>query len=86
MHKVNVSLPDDVLRELDRAARDSKASRSAFLALAVKRFIAGMEEEKQLKQRRQAAEAIDRFREEFGAWDGTAEVLKWREKGVGASA
>jgi metal-responsive CopG/Arc/MetJ family transcriptional regulator len=79
MPKVNISLPDDVLRELDKAAREANTSRSAFLAQAVKHLIEELEEEKQMERRLQAAAAIDRIREELGPWDGTAEILKWRD-------
>jgi metal-responsive CopG/Arc/MetJ family transcriptional regulator len=79
MPKVNVSLPDDVLHELDKAAREAHTSRSAFLAQAVKHLIEELEEEKRKERRLQAAAAIDRIREEFGPWDGTAEILKWRD-------
>lgn len=78
--KINVSLPEEVIRELDNAARESQTSRSAFLAQAVKHYLEEKEEEKQRERQLQAAQAIDRFREEFGPWDGTAEVLKWRDK------
>jgi metal-responsive CopG/Arc/MetJ family transcriptional regulator len=78
--KINVSIPEDVLRELDQAAREAGTSRSAFLTQAVKHYLQEKEEEKLLQQRRQAAEAIDRLREQFGPWDGTAEVLKWRDR------
>lgn len=78
--KINVSLPEEVLKELDFAAHESHTSRSAFLARAVKHFLEEKEEEKQQEHRRQAAQEIDRLREEFGPWDGTAEVLKWRNR------
>ena len=80
MPKVNVSLPQDVLRELDKAARDSRTSRSAFLAQAVKHYLEQKEEQQQSETRRQAAAAIDRFRKTYGGWDGTAEVLRWRDR------
>jgi len=78
--KINVSLPQDVLTELDKAARDSRTSRSAFLAEAVKRYLQQKEEEQNRETRRQAAAAIDRFRKKHGGWDGTAEVLRWRDR------
>jgi metal-responsive CopG/Arc/MetJ family transcriptional regulator len=78
--KINVSLPEDVLRELDKAARDARTSRSAFLAEAVKHYLEQKEEEQQSETRRQAAASIDRFRETYGGWDGTAEVLRWRDR------
>jgi metal-responsive CopG/Arc/MetJ family transcriptional regulator len=79
MPKVNVSLSQDILDELDKAARDSHTSRSAFLAEAVKHYLEEKEAEARRQRMKEAAEAIDRFREEFGGWDGTAEVLKWRD-------
>ena len=79
MPKVNVSLSHEVLRGLDKAARESGTSRSAFLSQAVSHFLEKKEAEQRAQQRRQAAAAIDRFREEFGGWDGTGEVLKWRD-------
>jgi len=78
--KINVSIPKDVLEELDRAARESHTSRSAFLAQAVKDYLEKLEEERKREKRRKAAAEIDRLREKFGGWDGTAEVLKWRDR------
>ncbi len=80
MPKVNVSFPQDILQELDRAARESHTSRSAFLARAVKHYLEEKDEEQKRRECKEAAEAIDRFREEYGGWDGTAEVLKWRDR------
>jgi metal-responsive CopG/Arc/MetJ family transcriptional regulator len=77
--KINVSIPQDVLEKLDAAARDSKKSRSGLLTEAVKRFLEEKEEEKQMERRRKAAETIDKIREQIGPWDGTAEILKWRD-------
>ena len=78
MPKVNVSLSQEVLQDLDKAARESRTSRSAFLSQAVRHYLEEKGEEQKREKRKQAAAAIDRFREEFGGWDGTAEVLKWR--------
>lgn len=77
--KINVSIPQDVLEKLDEAARDSRISRSGLLTEAVKHFLQEKEEQKQMERRRQAAETIDRIREQSGPWDGTAEILKWRD-------
>ena len=79
MAKVNVSLPGALLERLDEAARETHTSRSAFLAEAVERYLQDRAEEKLRGQRRRAARDIDRIREEFGPWDGTAEILKWRD-------
>jgi metal-responsive CopG/Arc/MetJ family transcriptional regulator len=78
--KINVSIPKDVLEELDKAASVAKASRSAFLTEAVKHYIEEKEALRQLELRRKAAKTIDRIREKAPAWDATSELLKWREK------
>ncbi len=79
MTKVNVSLPQKILEDLDKAVREARTSRSAFLAEAVRHYLEEKDEEQKQEKRRQAAAKIDRFREEFGGWDGTEEVLKWRD-------
>ncbi|HAW58630.1 MAG TPA: hypothetical protein DCX03_06405 [Bacteroidales bacterium] len=78
--KVNVSVSQEILDKLDRAARESHTSRSAFLAQAVEHYLKEKERENTEKLQREAARRIDRLREEFGVWDGTAEVLKWRRQ------
>lgn len=80
MPKINVSLSEEILEELDKAARESQASRSAFLVKAVRHFLDEKDRDQKLAKRKKAAAAIDRFREEFGGWDGTGEVLKWRDR------
>lgn len=79
MPKVNVSLSQEILEDLDKAARESRTSRSGFLARAVRHYLEEKDEERKREERKEAAAAIDRFREEFGGWDGTDEVLKWRD-------
>ncbi len=78
--KINVSMPKEMLEKLDEAARESKISRSALLSQAVKHFLEEKEEEKVRERQRWAAKEIDRIRESVPSWDGTAEVLKWRDK------
>ena len=80
MPKINVSLSEEILAELDKAARESQTSRSAFLAKVVKHFLEEKEEAQKLAKRKESAAAMDRFRERFGGWDGTSEVLKWRDR------
>jgi metal-responsive CopG/Arc/MetJ family transcriptional regulator len=78
--KVNVCLPDDVLRDLDQAAKEYHTSRSAFLVQAVKHYLEEKEEERKRQERLQAAQAILKLADEIGLWEGTAEVIKWRGK------
>lgn len=78
--KINVSLPEDLLHRLDLAARESHATRSALLVQAAEYYLAEKEEERKQQQRREAAERILKLADELGPWDGTAEVLKWRDR------
>ena len=80
MPKINVSISETVLTELDKAAQESKMSRSAFLSEAVRHLLDERETEQRLAKRKEAAATMDRIREKFGGWDGTREVLEWREK------
>lgn len=77
--KINVSVPEDILEQIDSASEDAHTSRSAFLVLAAKRYIEDQQAAISLKRRKKAADRIDRFRKKFGNWDATAEVLKWRQ-------
>lgn len=77
--KVNVSMPQDLLQDLDRAARETGTSRSALLSQAARRLLDDLEERRQLERRRQAARSIRKLARKIGQWDGTAEILKWRD-------
>jgi metal-responsive CopG/Arc/MetJ family transcriptional regulator len=78
--KTNVSMPKELLEKIDQAARQANSSRSAFLVQAVKHYLEEIEEEKKKERRLQAAERILKIAEEIGPWDGTAEILKWRDR------
>jgi metal-responsive CopG/Arc/MetJ family transcriptional regulator len=78
--KINVSMSSEILEKLDEAARESNSSRSALLSLAVKRFLEEKEERQKLERRLQAAERIIKIADEIGPWNGTAEILKWRDR------
>lgn len=78
--KINVSVSKEVLGELDKAAREAKTSRSAFLTEAVQHFLAEKRAAKESERRHQAAREIDRIREQAAPWDAAAEVIKWRDQ------
>jgi metal-responsive CopG/Arc/MetJ family transcriptional regulator len=77
--KINVSMSEDLLTRLDQAAREARSSRSALLSRAVEHFLEELAAEKKHEAQIQAAKEIDRVRESVPPWDGTAEVLKWRD-------
>jgi metal-responsive CopG/Arc/MetJ family transcriptional regulator len=78
--KINVSISEEILARVDQAAREANSSRSALLSRAVEHFLEELDEEKKRAGRLQAAERIIKIAEEIGPWDGTAEILKWRNQ------
>jgi metal-responsive CopG/Arc/MetJ family transcriptional regulator len=78
--KVNVSMPEDIIKKLDEAARETNSSRSALLTRAAERYLAEKEEQKKKERRHKATKRILEMAEELGSWDGTAEILKWRDR------
>lgn len=79
MVKISVYLPKALLERLDEAARETRTSRSAFLAEAVEHYLKEIEEEKLREQRRKAAASMREIAKLVGPWDGTAEILKSRD-------
>jgi metal-responsive CopG/Arc/MetJ family transcriptional regulator len=77
--KINVSISEELLARIDQAAREARSSRSALLSRAVEHFLEELAEKKKREAQIQAVKDIDRVREMYGPWDGTAEVLKWRD-------
>ena len=77
--KINISIKEELLQKMDQAAREAHVTRSALIAQAVEHLMAEKEREKRKEKMQKAAETMDRFREKFGNWDATSEVLKWRE-------
>ena len=54
MAKINVSLPDELLRELDELAAELHRSRSGLVAEASARYVAELEAQRVARQRRSA--------------------------------
>ena len=78
--KINISIAEDLLRQLDEEAREARISRSGLVALAARHYIEERARARELQHRQEAAKEIDRIRESAPPWDATAEVLEWREK------
>lgn len=75
MAKVMVSLPDDLLREIDQAAARRSTSRSAFLASAARRALARRDPEAMAAA---VARSEERFRES-GSFDSAGLVRADRD-------
>lgn len=83
MLKINITLPENFLKELDKAAKDEKLSRSEFIRKAIQSYWELQKqkiiEKKRAQNIKEAIEIQDRLRVKSGNWDGVAEVRKWRE-------
>jgi metal-responsive CopG/Arc/MetJ family transcriptional regulator len=78
--KINVSISKEVLEQVDRAARESKTSRSSFLTLAVMHFLEERREAKQRDRGRKAADKIVQIADKIGPWNAAEELLSWRSR------
>jgi metal-responsive CopG/Arc/MetJ family transcriptional regulator len=82
--RINAILSDVVVQALDNIAQEEKKSRSQLLREGAEKIIAEYEqkwEEKRRQVKMQQAMAVqDRLREKSGAWDGVAEIRKWRDR------
>lgn len=84
MAKINISVPDEFLEEMDKLKEEENISRSELLRKAVGIYGEILEQRKREEQRiksiKEAIRVQDSLREKSGAWDGVKEVRKWRSK------
>jgi metal-responsive CopG/Arc/MetJ family transcriptional regulator len=82
--RINAILDDELLKKIDRAAKEMKKSRSFFIREASERYLLEREERKREEERKRKFEAAarlqDALRDKGGAWDGVAEVRKARDE------
>ncbi|HPW17441.1 MAG TPA: ribbon-helix-helix protein, CopG family [Candidatus Aminicenantes bacterium] len=82
--RINAVISDDLLRRIDEAAAEQKKSRSLFIREATEKYINEHERRKEEERRKKAfvraSRAQDELRKKAGAWDGSGEIRKWREK------
>ena len=83
MPKINISIPSDFLKKVDRTAKEERLTRSELLRKAVETYWearkAKQAEKKRIQNIREAMEIQERLRKKAGKWDGVAEIRKWRE-------
>jgi Ribbon-helix-helix protein, copG family. len=83
MPKVNISLADEVLEQIDKTREKRKMTRSEFVRRASKLYLEILEEERREKEKRagieEAIQIQDEIRQRVGSWDALAELHKWRE-------
>ena len=87
MAKVNVSIGDDLLGEVDSLARELDLSRSGFVQEATARYVATVREEQAEKSRRESIlEALAEARRlsvKVGSFDSTAVIRADRDSDYG---
>jgi metal-responsive CopG/Arc/MetJ family transcriptional regulator len=81
--KINITLPEEELKEVDAFVQRQGDTRSGFIQQALRFFIEQKEREEGERKRREemikAISGIKQLREKSGEWDGVAEIRKWRE-------
>jgi len=83
--KIMVSIPEEMVADLDQAAKEEHRSRSEFIREAVRLYIQVKKSHSIPGRTPQVREAIvvqDSLATEDTArdWDGTYEIRKWRER------
>jgi metal-responsive CopG/Arc/MetJ family transcriptional regulator len=81
--KINITLPEEVLKEIDEFTREGNATRSGLILDALRAFVARREDEAEEEARRanirKAVSGIRQLKKRSGNWDGVAEIRKWRD-------
>jgi metal-responsive CopG/Arc/MetJ family transcriptional regulator len=83
--RINAILDDELLKKIDRTAKEMNKSRSLFIREASERYLREHEDRKREEDRKRKFEAAarvqDALRKKSRHWDGVGEIRKWREKG-----
>lgn len=83
MPKVNVSLPEDVLKEVDKVSREKHIPRSDLIHQASLVYLKALELEKKEQEKKEgigkAIQLQNQVRKKAGKWDTLSELRKWRK-------
>jgi len=84
MPKINISIPRDILEELDNLSKEENMTRSELLRTAFKTYLELLSEKKRARKRQiaivRAIRAQDEIRKEVGDLDLIKELRKWRNE------
>ena len=84
MAKINISIPREILEEIDKLSREENMSRSELLRKAFKTYVEVIsEKKKEQEKQREIEKAIrlqDEIRDTIGSVDLIEDLRKWREK------
>ncbi len=89
MARVNITIPDHILKSLDQAAEAEHISRSGLIQHTIKQYLEERRVEQEAaartKKMEQAASKMDRLAETFGKWDGVGTIRQFRDQRSGAT-
>ena len=77
MVKINITLTEEELREIDAFVQKQGNTRSGLIQQSLRFFIEQKEKEKREGMIKAALE-INQLSKRSGKWDGVAEIRKWR--------
>ena len=84
MAKVNISIPNEILNEIDRLSEEENMTRSELLRMAFKTYREFLSEKKRERKKREGIEKAiqiqDEIRKDIGDIDLIRELRKWREE------
>ena len=84
MAKINISIPDELLADVDALAAEFERSRSGLVAEATARYVASIHDERTEVERRaridRAMEEMRRLAEEIEPFDSTAAIRADRDR------
>jgi len=84
MAKINISIPRDILEELDNLSKEENMTRSELLRTAFKTYLELLSEKKRARKRQiaiaRAMRVQDEIRKEVGDLDLIEELRKWRDE------
>ena len=82
--KINISIPQEVLNEIDRVSKEEKKTRSELLRMAFKVYLEVLKEDRREKKKQisieKAIQNQDIIRDAIGNIDLIKELRKWRDE------
>ncbi|MCL5071442.1 MAG: type II toxin-antitoxin system HicB family antitoxin [Actinobacteria bacterium] len=83
MVRINISIDEKDLKELDRLSSSANLTRSGFIRKAMELYKSELEkyklEEKRKKELKEAIKIQEELSKLSEDWDGVSEIRKWRE-------
>jgi metal-responsive CopG/Arc/MetJ family transcriptional regulator len=82
--KINISIPQEILDEIDRVSSEEKKTRSELLRMAFRIYLDALNEDRREKEKQKSIEKAmqtqDKIHDEIGNIDLIQELRKWRDE------